>query len=164
MSTVSSEPAGQPRKTIANAVAAGNLTPEAGANLNRWLEEPYYSEYRQGIWQLIKESDFARLNELFWERIPFGTGGRRGPMSEFGSATINARTIAESAHGPSLGAATAVHWTATPISFDWWAVAARWQTHFAEIGVGQRKSQVFAHKFVRLRSREQWLGLFRDGS
>ncbi|MEI6538742.1 MAG: phospho-sugar mutase, partial [Planctomycetota bacterium] len=31
--------------------------------------------------------------------IPFGTGGRRGPMGEMGPATINDRTIAESAHG-----------------------------------------------------------------
>ncbi len=43
--------------------------------------------------------NFARLDDLFWKVIEFGTGGRRGLMSEFGSATINDRTIAESAHG-----------------------------------------------------------------
>lgn len=81
------------------AVSAGQLTQASGQNLTRWLSEPYYKPYQPQLLQLIEESKFAQLNELFWERIPFGTGGRRGPMSEFGSATINARTIAESANG-----------------------------------------------------------------
>lgn len=87
------------RSSIDAAVQAGKLTPAAGNNLFRWLSEPYYAIYRKPLLELIEKSEFATLNGLFWERIPFGTGGRRGPMSEFGSATINARTIAESAHG-----------------------------------------------------------------
>lgn len=85
--------------SIDHAVESGQLTAEASQNLSRWLTQPYYASYRQSIVDLIKKPDFATLNQLFWERIPFGTGGRRGPMSEFGSATINARTIAESAQG-----------------------------------------------------------------
>ncbi len=81
------------------AVHAGQLTPASGNNVKRWLTEPYYAEYRDPLLRLIEEANFAELDRLFWERIPFGTGGRRGPMSEIGSATINARTIAESAHG-----------------------------------------------------------------
>lgn len=86
-------------ETIARAIVAGRLTRETGKNLDRWLKESYYAEFREEILTLVEKSDFATLNNLFWERIPFGTGGRRGPMSQFGSATINARTIAESAHG-----------------------------------------------------------------
>ena len=81
------------------AVVANQLTREAAANLGRWLTEPHYAEYSPQLVALIRRADFAELNRLFWERLPFGTGGRRGPMSDFGSATINDRTIAESAHG-----------------------------------------------------------------
>lgn len=84
---------------VNSAVQSGKLTPASGQNLLRWLTEPYYSEFHQKLVKLVEESQYVELNNLFWERIPFGTGGRRGPMSEFGSATINARTIAESAHG-----------------------------------------------------------------
>ena len=77
----------------------GQLTDSAAENLNRWLRESYYAEYRQALHRLVSQSNFDELDRLFWERIPFGTGGRRGPMADFGSATINARTIAESAYG-----------------------------------------------------------------
>ena len=81
------------------AVQKGELTAASGHNLHRYLSESYYESDRASIVGLIEQSAFDDLNRLFWERIPFGTGGRRGPMSEFGSATINARTIAESAQG-----------------------------------------------------------------
>lgn len=84
---------------VGAAVTSGRLTVEAARNLSRWLSEPQYAEYRERLLDLIRREDFAELNRLFWERLPFGTGGRRGPMSDFGSATINDRTIAESAHG-----------------------------------------------------------------
>lgn len=86
-------------RAVDSARTAGKLTAAAAENLHRWLREPYYFVYRESLLELVEKSAFAELNSLFWERIPFGTGGRRGPMSEFGSATINARTIAESAHG-----------------------------------------------------------------
>lgn len=81
------------------AVQAGKITATSGQNVARWLTESYYSEYQPSLLHLIQSGSFAEINRLFWERIPFGTGGRRGPMSDFGSATINARTIAESANG-----------------------------------------------------------------
>ncbi len=81
------------------AVAAGKLTPAAAKNLKPWLTEKFYRPYRASLEKLIRDQQFAELDRLFWERIPFGTGGRRGPMGELGSATINRRTIAESAYG-----------------------------------------------------------------
>ncbi len=84
---------------VAVATEKGKLTASAQDNLSRWLTEPQYTEYVPQILSLIEAEDFAELDRLFWEVIAFGTGGRRGPMGEFGSATINARTIAESAHG-----------------------------------------------------------------
>lgn len=87
-------------KTIVkNAAAAKLLTDGAANNIKRWLTEPQYSEYVEPITELIEAEQFGKLDALFWEVIAFGTGGRRGPMADFGSATINPRTIAESAHG-----------------------------------------------------------------
>lgn len=84
---------------VDDAARAGDLSNDACKNLTRWLKEPQYAAYREDLAALVNARNFERLEELFWQEIPFGTGGRRGPMSEFGSATINDRTIAESAHG-----------------------------------------------------------------
>jgi phosphoglucomutase/phosphomannomutase len=84
---------------LESARAAGRLSEPAVANLRRWLTEPGYAAYVPRILPLIDAGKFEELDAQFWEVIPFGTGGRRGPMTEFGSATMNDRTIAESAHG-----------------------------------------------------------------
>ena len=99
MSRVDNERVEAAVRIVKGAMVNERLTTAAGQNLIRWLSEPYYIGYQSSLLTLIEKSSFEELNRLFWERIPFGTGGRRGPMSEFGSATINARTIAESAQG-----------------------------------------------------------------
>ena len=86
-------------KTIQQAVTDDKLTTSAEKNITQWLTEPHYAKYASSIVALIEAADFKQLDTLFWEVIPFGTGGRRGLMSEFGSATMNDRTIAESAYG-----------------------------------------------------------------
>uniref|UniRef100_A0A7C4QNZ1 Phospho-sugar mutase n=1 Tax=Schlesneria paludicola TaxID=360056 RepID=A0A7C4QNZ1_9PLAN len=84
---------------LAAAQSRGELTPETVAHIRKWLEQPWYRAARPALEQLLARREVAELTRLFWERIPFGTGGRRGPMADLGSATINPRTIAESAHG-----------------------------------------------------------------
>lgn len=81
------------------AVATGKLSPNAAENLTRWLTRPEYSKYQPRLRELVQGGEFDTLSTLFFETIPFGTGGRRGLMSDVGSATINERTIAESAQG-----------------------------------------------------------------
>jgi phosphoglucomutase/phosphomannomutase len=81
------------------AAAAGRLSAGSVANIKRWLTVPPYRKYVPRIVQLVDAEQFVQLDALFWEVVPFGTGGRRGTMAELGSATINERTIAESAHG-----------------------------------------------------------------
>ena len=81
------------------AVAEKKLSESALKNLERWVTEPQYAPYQPALLKLIEDQEFQQLDTCFWEVIPFGTGGRRGLMSELGSATINERTIAESAHG-----------------------------------------------------------------
>ncbi|MFQ5731940.1 MAG: phospho-sugar mutase [Planctomycetaceae bacterium] len=86
-------------ETIDAAGRDGRLTAGGVQNVSRWLQQPQYRPYVPRILEMIDAGRFADLDALFWEVIPFGTGGRRGLMADLGSATINARTIAESAHG-----------------------------------------------------------------
>ena len=81
------------------AVSANKLTAGAATNIRRWLEKSGYRRYVPAILDLVRTEKFAELDALFWEVIPFGTGGRRGPMAAMGSATMNPRTVAESANG-----------------------------------------------------------------
>lgn len=81
------------------AAADGRLSRGGAENLLRWLQEPQYACYVPRLLELITAERYEELDGLFWEVIPFGTGGRRGTMHELGSATINERTIAESADG-----------------------------------------------------------------
>lgn len=84
---------------VVAAVQSGKLTQAAADNLRTWLTQPQYAAYFPRLSQLIAGDSWSILQDSFWERIPFGTAGRRGPMGELGTATMNERTIAESAHG-----------------------------------------------------------------
>ena len=84
---------------LESAKGAGRLSESALANIRRWLTEPGYAAYVPKILPLVRDGKFEELDSLFWEVIPFGTGGRRGVMTEFGSATMSERTVAESANG-----------------------------------------------------------------
>ncbi|MEM1062900.1 MAG: phospho-sugar mutase, partial [Planctomycetota bacterium] len=88
-----------PKTAVATAVAEKKISPSAGENITKWLEGPQYAAYRDTLTGLIEGGEWAQLDELYFEVIPFGTGGRRGVMADLGSATINPRTVAESAHG-----------------------------------------------------------------
>ena len=84
---------------IDEAASAGKLTSNSPRNIREWLTKDCVAQYRDRIVALINADDWTSLDAMFWTSIPFGTGGRRGPMGEMGPATINDRTIAESAHG-----------------------------------------------------------------
>jgi phosphoglucomutase len=87
------------RAAIEQAAESGGISPEAASNIKTWLEGAAFEPSRGALIDLIRQKKFAELEGLFWEVIPFGTGGRRGRMGALGTATINARTIAESAYG-----------------------------------------------------------------
>ncbi|MDZ4687642.1 MAG: phospho-sugar mutase [Planctomycetaceae bacterium] len=94
----------EPRRSAARTwlesdAARRALTPATIANVRHWLERPAYRDAWPALLALVEAKNTGELTRLFWEQIPFGTGGRRGPMAEIGSATINRRTIAESARG-----------------------------------------------------------------
>jgi len=84
---------------VFGAFSHGKLTPTGAANLRRWITEPAYAEFLPAIMEHIERGDWKELEDAFWTEIPFGTAGRRGRMYPFGTATINRRTIGESAQG-----------------------------------------------------------------
>jgi phosphoglucomutase len=84
---------------IDRAASLHQISAPAVCNLKAWLTKPAFASYRGELIRRIRAEEFADLDALFWEVIPFGTGGRRGRMAELGTATINSRTIAESAFG-----------------------------------------------------------------
>ncbi len=82
-----------------HAVNDGKLSSTALDNLVTWLSEARYSHYQSSIVKHVEQEQWQKLDDVFWTIIPFGTGGRRGRMYEFGSNAINERTIGESAQG-----------------------------------------------------------------
>lgn len=69
-------------------------------NLKRWLEEKEFAEYQQQLHALIENGRFELLLDSFYQVIPFGTAGRRGPVG-IGPNRINPWTIQASAQGHS---------------------------------------------------------------
>jgi phosphoglucomutase/phosphomannomutase len=84
---------------IKRAAAEKQLSPGAVENIEKWLGSPGYETYREQIVEHVRKGMWRELDDAFWTVIPFGTGGRRGRMYPIGSATINERTIGESAQG-----------------------------------------------------------------
>lgn len=73
-----------------------HLSPEASKNVNAWLTEPKYEQYRDELVQMIEAERWQELEDVFFKVIEFGTGGRRGTTG-IGSNRINRVTIGESA-------------------------------------------------------------------
>ncbi len=76
----------------------GHVSAEALANLQTWLTDAAFAEFRPAILAEVERKNWTELENCFYTTIPFGTGGRRGPRG-LGPNRINRRTIAESAKG-----------------------------------------------------------------
>ncbi len=86
-------------RKVVESPKAQELTPVALENLKNWLESGRFLEFHDDdLRLLIEEEQFSGLNDRFHTIIPFGTGGRRGPMG-VGTNRINPQTIGESAQG-----------------------------------------------------------------
>ena len=73
---------------------------EALRNIQVWLSEDEFKPYREQILDLTTRKEFELLLDSFYQVLPFGTGGRRGPVG-IGTNRINPWTIAASAQGHS---------------------------------------------------------------
>lgn len=70
----------------------------AQKHLERWLTDEPFVGYRPQIEALVERGAWDLLLDAFWQVIPFGTGGRRGPVG-IGPNRINPWTIATSVQG-----------------------------------------------------------------
>ena len=70
------------------------------SNLQAWLSDPAFADYAPQIRYLIEAGKWDVLLDSFYQVIPFGTGGRRGPVG-IGPNRINSWTIQASAQGHS---------------------------------------------------------------
>lgn len=73
-----------------------HLSADAVTNVNEWLTQPKYAEYRDELVKLIDSEQWQQLEDAFFKVIEFGTAGRRGATG-VGSNRINRVTIGESA-------------------------------------------------------------------
>ena len=55
-------------------------TAAAARALVAWLERPEFASYRPQLQRLLERERHAELFDAFWQTMPFGTGGRRGPV------------------------------------------------------------------------------------
>jgi phosphoglucomutase len=76
--------------------AQANLSSDAVKNINQWLNEQKYAQYKTELEQMIADAEWQQLEDSFFKIVEFGTGGRRGTTG-IGSNRINRVTIGESA-------------------------------------------------------------------
>jgi phosphoglucomutase/phosphomannomutase len=80
-------------------VAADQAMKEAAlAHLRDWLTLPEFAPYRPQLEWLIQEKKWAGLLDRFYQVLPFGTGGRRGPVG-IGPNRMNPWTLGASVQG-----------------------------------------------------------------
>ncbi len=88
------------REAFARVNVSEALKNRAEESLARWLEEDAFQDARRQLESLIERGSFNLLFDAFFQDIPFGTGGRRGPVG-FGPNRINPFTVATSIEGHS---------------------------------------------------------------
>ncbi len=72
-----------------------HVSKQAADNIEAWLTQAKYAEYKNDVQTLIAQQDWNQLEDSFFKVIEFGTGGRRGIVG-VGSNRINRVTIGES--------------------------------------------------------------------
>ena len=74
------------------------LRERAVKNIEEWLLQAIFNIYVPQLCDLIEKEKWDFLLDSFYQTIPFGTGGRRGPVG-LGTNRINPYTIATSVMG-----------------------------------------------------------------
>ncbi len=75
-----------------------NLSESAYVNLQKWLTEPQFAEFKTEIEALITEQNWQALEDAFFMDIEFGTAGMRGIVG-VGPNRINNVTIGSATQG-----------------------------------------------------------------
>lgn len=63
-----------------------------------WLSDERFADSRPQLERLVEKQAWEALFDAFWQVIPFGTGGRRGPVG-LGTNRINHHTLLTSVQG-----------------------------------------------------------------
>lgn len=88
------------REGFSSLKAKDEVKAEALKNIERWLTDEAFQEYRPQIEYVASQNNFDLLLDSFYQIMPFGTGGRRGTVG-IGTNRINPWTLAASAQGHS---------------------------------------------------------------
>lgn len=67
-------------------------------NLRAWLEDDEFAEYSAQVNDLIERGQWELISDSFYQMLPFGTGGRRGPVG-IGPNRFNPYTLTSSIQG-----------------------------------------------------------------
>ena len=65
---------------LRSVAADAGVTDRAIAALGQWLTDPQFVAYRPQLEWLIGQQKWSLLLDSFYQVLPFGTGGRRGPV------------------------------------------------------------------------------------
>ena len=71
---------------------------QAIKHLTQWLTEPAFASFMPQLEWLIQQKQFSGLVDRFYQILPFGTGGRRGPVG-VGPNRMNLWTLGASVQG-----------------------------------------------------------------
>jgi phosphoglucomutase len=74
------------------------LKEQALKYLGQWLTEPAFAAYRPQLAWLVRTAQWPGLLDRFYQILPFGTGGRRGPVG-IGPNRMNRWTLGASVQG-----------------------------------------------------------------
>src|SRR5438046_5133962 len=74
------------------------LREQALTYLRQWLTGPEFAAYRPQLDWLIRAQQWPGLLDRFYQILPFGTGGRRGPVG-IGPNRMNLWTLGASLQG-----------------------------------------------------------------
>ena len=88
----------QARKGFQTVEADAGLKEQALKFLGQWLSRPEFASYRPQLEWLVQTQQWPGLLDRFYQILPFGTGGRRGPVG-IGPNRMNLWTLGASAQG-----------------------------------------------------------------
>ena len=74
------------------------LKERAVGYLTTWLTDPAFATYRPQVEWMMESGKWSLLLDSFYQVLPFGTGGRRGPVG-IGPNRMNLWTVAASVQG-----------------------------------------------------------------
>src|SRR6266498_2730037 len=88
----------QARKGFQTVETDSTITEQALKFLGQWLTRPELAAYRPQLEWLIQSQQWPGLLDRFYQILPFGTGGRRGPVG-IGPNRMNLWTLTASVQG-----------------------------------------------------------------